>query len=78
MSKQTGPRPVPPQDYYSSEEVMRMLRISKQRLYAYAAREVDPLPLRTFPGVKRGAIADRDELREWVMRNTVLVRERRG
>ena len=41
-------------------------------------RDADPLPLRTFPGAKRGSICDRKELRDWVLRNTILVRESRG
>ena len=53
-----------------------LVRISKRRLYELAERDDDPLPLRTFPGAKRGSIADRRELRDWVLRNTVLVRER--
>ena len=58
------------------QQVMDLLRISKRRLYELAERDDDPLPLRTFPGAKRGSIADRRELRDWVLRNTVLVRER--
>lgn len=76
MNDATGPRPVPPQGYYSAQQVMDLLRISKRRLYELAERDDDPLPLRTFPGAKRGSIADRRELRDWVLRNTVLVRER--
>ena len=43
---------------------MDLLRISKRRLYELAERDDDPLPLRTFPGAKRGSIADRRELRD--------------
>ena len=57
MNDATGPRPVPPQDYYSARQVMDLLRISKRRLYELAERDDDPLPLRTFPGAKRGSIA---------------------
>lgn len=78
MNDIAGPRPIPPQDYYSAQEVMNLLRISKRRLYELAERNDDPLPLRTFPGAKRGSICDRKELRDWVLRNTILVRERRG
>lgn len=78
MNDKTGPRPIPPQDYYSAQEVMNLLRISKRKLYELADRKDDPLPLRTFPGSKRGSICDRKELRDWVLRNTILVRERKG
>lgn len=53
MNDATGPRPVSPQDYYSAQQVMDLLRISKRRLYELAERDDDPLPLRTFPGAKR-------------------------
>lgn len=52
MNEKTGSRPIPPQDYYSAQEGMNLLRIGKRRLYELAGREDDPLPLRTFPGAK--------------------------
>lgn len=78
MNEKTGSRPIPPQDYYSAQGVMNLLRIGKRRLYELAGRENDPLPLRTFLGAKRGSFCDRRELRDWVLRNTVLVHERKG
>lgn len=77
MSDNTGSRAIPPKDYYSASEVMLLLRISKRKLYELASKSDDPLPLRAFPGSKRGSFADRKELRDWVLRNTVLVCDRR-
>ena len=73
MNEKTGSRPIPPQDYHSAQEVMNLLRIGKRRLYELAGRKDDPLPLRTFPEAKRGSFCDRRELRDWVLRNTVLM-----
>lgn len=70
--------PIPVQDYYSVDEVAALLRISRNRVYDLAKEREDPLPLRCFPTGWRGSFASREELREWVSRNTVLVRERRG
>ena len=70
--------PIPVQDYYSVDEVAALLRISRNRLYDLAKEREDPLPLRCFPTGWRGSFASCEELREWVSRNTVLVRERRG
>lgn len=70
--------PIPVQDYYSVDEIAALLRISRNRVYDLAKGREDPLPLRCFPTGWRGSFASREELREWVSRNTVLVRERRG
>lgn len=70
--------PIPVQDYYSVDEVAALLRISRNRVYDLAKECEDPLPLRCFPTGWRGPFASREELREWVSRNTVLARERRG
>ena len=75
MNEKTGSRPIPPQDYYSSQEVMNLLRISKRRLYELAGRKDDPLPLRTFPEAKRGSFCDR---REAVSRTGPRTRPRDG
>lgn len=64
-------RHVPLKDFYTKDDVMAMLRISKQRFYEYANREEDPLPLRVFPGTRRGGVVERGEFKEWVMRNSV-------
>lgn len=44
MNEKTGSRPILPQDYYSAQEVMNLLRIGKRRLYELAGRKDDPLP----------------------------------
>ena len=38
--------PVLPQDVYSPNEVAKLLSISKKRVYPYASRKDNPLPLR--------------------------------
>lgn len=64
-------RHVPLKDFYTKDDVMAMLHISKQRFYEYANRAEDPLPLRVFPGTRRGGVIERGELKAWVLRNSV-------
>lgn len=70
--------PIPVQDYCSVDEVAFLLRISRNHVYDLVKEREDPLPLRCFPTGWRSSFAAREELREWVARNTVLVKERRG
>ena len=51
--------------------------MSPDRLYALAARDVDPLPLRYLEGARYGQILV-SELEEWVKRNGELYSKRRG
>lgn len=73
-SKQEKPQ-ILPQDYYDSSQVMRLLRISKQKYYELIEREDDPLPMRMYGWSTRGALAERGELVAWFKRNTRLVRD---
>ena len=68
-------QPVLPQDAYSPNEVARLLHISKKRVYAYAERPRNPLPLRRWPNGGRGSFVLRDELIEWLRDFTVLSEE---
>lgn len=43
-----GRQQVLPQDYYDPRQVMRLLRISKQRYYELINRDDDPLPMRMY------------------------------
>ena len=64
-----------PEEYYTIAQTCEMLRLTSRRINAYMEREEDPMPFRLFPDRKRGAFIHKDDLREWLMRNTVLVRD---
>lgn len=68
-------RQILPQDYYDSRQVMRLLRISKQKYYELINRDDDPLPMRVYGWSTRGALAERGELMSWFKRNTRLARD---
>ncbi|NLD87300.1 MAG: helix-turn-helix domain-containing protein [Clostridiales bacterium] len=65
--------PVPIQDFYDIREICSLVNIGVNRVYEYAKRKDDPLPLRCFPGTKRGAFVFRNEFEEWVKRNSILI-----
>lgn len=69
--------PVPIQDFYDVKEICSLVNIGKNRVYEYARRKDDPLPLRCFPGAKRGGFVFRDEFEGWVKRNSILTATRR-
>lgn len=66
---------IQPQDYYDPRQVMRLLRISKQKYYELIDRDEDPLPMRMYGWSTRGALAERGELLAWFKRNTLLARD---
>lgn len=66
---------IQPQDYYDQRQVMRLLRISKQKYYELINRDDDPLPMRMYGWSTRGALAERGELMAWFKRNTRLARD---
>ncbi|MBQ9021924.1 MAG: helix-turn-helix domain-containing protein [Eggerthellaceae bacterium] len=70
--------PVPVKEYYSAHEVACLLQISKDKVYDLARLPGDPLPLRVLRGHARGSLIHRDDLREWMERNSVLFAERIG
>lgn len=56
--------PMLPQDVHSPNEVAKLLSISKKRVYHYASRQGNPLPLRRWPNGARSSFVLRDELIE--------------
>ena len=38
-------------------------------------RDDDPIPFRCFPNSQRGAFIHKDDLRQWIVRNTVLLHD---
>ena len=68
-------RQILPQGYYDSRQVMRLLRISKQKYYELINRDDDPLPMRVYGWSTRGALAERGELMAWFKRNTIFARD---
>lgn len=63
--------PVIPEDFYSVDEVARLLHISPDRVRSFAKRDNNPLPIRHFEKGARGSIIVRKELIDWVIENTV-------
>lgn len=45
MSTHRNDRPLLPQEYYDSNQVMAMLKLSKERYYELIERDEDPLPM---------------------------------
>lgn len=69
--------PLHPQEYYDHNQVMALLKLSKEKYYELIERDDDPLPMRMFSWSTRGALAEARELKAWFLRNTTFVRDRR-
>lgn len=63
--------PVPIKEYYTTDEVSRLLEVHVQRIRDMARRDEDPLPLVVFPGSRKNAVIHHDDLREWLKRNCI-------
>lgn len=63
------------QEVYSSNEVAQLLHISLKRVYRYASRPRDPLPLRKWPNGGSESFVLRDEFIEWLRNNTLPIRD---
>lgn len=72
-----GRRHVPMKDFYTGDDVMTLLHISRKKFYELANRDEDPLPLRSLPGTLRGSVVERMEFKAWVLRNSVPWNKRR-
>ena len=77
MSTNQKEKPLLPQEYYDSRQVMALLKLSKEKYYELIERDEDPLPMRMFSWSTRGALAECCELKAWFLRNTVLARDKR-
>lgn len=62
-------------EYYTIRDVSRLLHISPDTVKELANRDDDPLPMRIFPDKQRGAFIHKDDLREWISRSTILLRD---
>ena len=60
---------------YSISQTCHLLRISVNRVRALVERDDDPMPFRCFPNSQRGAFIHKDDLRQWIVRNTVLLHD---
>ena len=67
-----------PEEYYTIAQTCQMLHITTRRINAYMDREEDPMPFRCFPGQTKGYFIHKDDLREWLMRNTVMVHDEKA
>ncbi|MBQ9005042.1 MAG: hypothetical protein IJ092_01575 [Atopobiaceae bacterium] len=65
-------------EYFTILETASLLNVSDKRIRAYIDRDEDPMPFRCFEGKTRGAFIHRDDLRAWVMRNTVLLHDEKA
>lgn len=60
----------------SINDVQRQTGWSKPRIYDFAARASDPLPLRYVDGTERGGVVVVAELIAWLDRNSSMYAER--
>lgn len=60
----------------SVADMQRQTGWGRSRIYEYAARAADPLPLRYVDGMERGGVVVVDELLAWLDRNSVAYNER--
>lgn len=67
-----------PEEYFTIAGAAQMLNVSDKRIRSCAGRDDGPMPFRCFEGKPRGAFTQRDDLREWVGRNTVLLRDEKA
>ncbi len=63
---------------YTAEEACRVAHISRDLMYRLAKDEDDPFPLRYYNCKVRDGLVIRDELLEWIKRNTAIGACRRG
>ena len=66
------------EEYFNINQTCQLLRINARRSWQYVAQDDDPMPFRCFPGQQRGAFIHKDDLREWLMRNTVMVHDEKA
>ena len=62
-------------EYFTIMQTCQLLRVSVNRIRAYIERDDDPMPFRCFPNSQRGAFIHKDDLRQWIVRNTVLLHD---
>ena len=62
-------------EYYSVEEVSRLLHISERTVRELAHREEDPLSFRILFGQQRNCFIPREALMDWFESNSQLVRD---
>ncbi len=65
-------------EYFTIMQTCQLLRVSVNRIRAYIERDDDPMPFRCFPGQTKGYFIHKDDLREWLMRNTVMVHDEKA
>ena len=66
------------EEYFSISQTCQLLRINARRVREFVARDEDPMPFRCFPGQQRGAFIHRDDLRDWLTRNTVTLHDEKA
>lgn len=69
--------PVPVKEYYTIDEVSRLLAVHVQRIRDMARRDKDPLPLIMFPDSRKNAVIHHEDLRDWLKRNGIPYAEAR-
>ena len=56
-------------------DLAAQMHMKRERLYEYAKRDDDPLPLRTLDGMQRTSAVLVSEWSEWFSRNSRLFKE---
>ncbi|MCI1227006.1 MAG: helix-turn-helix domain-containing protein, partial [Atopobiaceae bacterium] len=64
-------------EYYTIEEVSRLLHVHVTRIRELADQADDPMPFRCFEGQRRNGFIYREDLVAWLDRHTVLWRDQR-
>lgn len=64
--------------YMTAGELADSWGVAPEKLYEYARRESDPLPIRYVRGKTRYGIVMVEEVSEWLLRNSVLFNDRKA
>ena len=65
-------------EYYTIEEVSRLLHVHVTRIRELADQADDPMPFRCFEGQRRNGFIYREDLVAWLDRHTVLWMDQRA
>ena len=65
-------------DTYTAEQAAKIAHLSRGDMYKLSKDEVDPFPLRYYRSKTREGLVLREELFEWIKRNTDIGKPSRG
>lgn len=64
--------------FFSMDDVARMLHVHRQKVREWAMDEEDPMPFVMLPHMTKGAFITLEGLQSWVDRRAVLYRDRQN